>query len=294
MRRPLLAALALAAAACSATGGGSAVRGGTGGAALDAGLGDPDADIALDGAIDLDAAPGDGAAAQVAEVFGHSERTLYRLDPTTKAVKQVGSFNPPESVIDIALDKQSNLYATSFSGLWRVDKATAKLTLVKPGNYPNSLSFVPAGTVDANAEALVGYDGSTYERIDPASGAISTIGTLGGGFTSSGDIVSVIGGPTYLTAHGPGCDTGDCLLEVNPATGDLVKNWGSLPYASVFGLAFWAGSVYGFDDGGDIFEIQFLPGNPKPTTTPIPFAGALGLSYWGAGSTTSAPVSPVH
>ena len=55
--------------------------------------------------------------------------------------------------------------------------------------YPNSLSFVPKGTVDPNVEALVGYNGGTYVRIDTVTGAVTSIGNLGSGYSSSGDIV---------------------------------------------------------------------------------------------------------
>jgi hypothetical protein len=153
-------------------------------------------------------------------------------------------------------------------------------------SYPNSLSFVPAGTLDPNAEALVGYQGATYVQINTTSGAITNVGGLTGGYQSSGDIVSVIGGGTFLTVNGNNC--GDCLLQVNPTTGDMIQNYGSVNHASVFGLAFWAGTVYGFDDGGQVFSIDVTNGMVTTNDIPVPNPPA-GLEFWGAGSTTSAP-----
>ncbi len=225
----------------------------------------------------------------VAEVYGHSADTLYRLDPNTKAVTTIGAFNGCSSVIDIAIDATSRLFGTTSTSLYAIDKGTAKCTHVASGSYPNSLSFVPKGTVDANVEALVGYEGSDYVRIDPSTGAKITIGSLGQGLTSSGDIVSVKGGPTYLTVKGNGCS--DCLVEVDPKNGAMLKNWGSVKHANVFGLAFWAGSVYGFDDAGDLFEVTVASGTLATKAIAIP-GGTSGLSFWGAGSTTSAPVVP--
>ncbi|HQP39411.1 MAG TPA: hypothetical protein PLI95_29715 [Polyangiaceae bacterium] len=72
----------------------------------------------------------------------------------------------------------------------------------------------------------------------------------------------------------------------------MVKNWGDVGYGSVFGLAFWAGSVYGFSDDGDLFEITFDGGKLK--TAVIPTGGPSDLSFWGAGSTTAAPLTPVY
>jgi hypothetical protein len=225
----------------------------------------------------------------VAEVYGQSSSTLYKLDPNTKAVTVVGPFDGCDSVIDIALDANSNLYATTWSGLWTVDRKTAKCTQIASGSYPNSLSFVPIGVLDPNSEVLVGYQGSTYVRIDSKSGSITQIGSIGGSYASSGDIVSVKDGPTYLTVTGPGCN--DCLIQVDPKTGAMIKNHGAVHHAAVFGLAFWAGSVYGFDDQGELFEVEIQNGTLK--TTPITFPNSpFGLSFWGAGSTTIAPVGP--
>lgn len=229
---------------------------------------------------------------EVNEVFGHSDTTLFRLDPKTKAVTEVGAFAGCSSVIDIALDEASTLYAVSYNELYTIDKATAKCTSIAKGEYPNSLSFVPKGTVDANAEALVGYEDSDYVRIDPKTGAKTKIGTLGGGLRSSGDIVSVKGGKTYLSVKGGSCTTNDCLVEVDPANGKLVKNWGSIEHKDVFGLSFWGGKVYGFNKTGDLFEVVF--GTSQLATTVIPMPGKpSGLSFWGAGSSTSAPLVDV-
>jgi hypothetical protein len=231
----------------------------------------------------------------VSEVFGHSSKTLYRLDPLTKAVTVVGDFDGcVAGVTDIALDKDSVLYGTTFtggsppvSGLVRIDRTTARCTVIAKGAYPNSLSFVPAGTLDPTSEVLVGYQGSTYVRIDTRTGAITPVGSLGGGYQSSGDIVSVIGGKTFLTVNGNEC--GDCLVEVDPATGALVKNWGAVNYPSVWGLAFWGGTVYGFSNQGKLFSVDFDTSRLRVTAIPIPNA-PTSLSFFGAGSATSAPV----
>jgi hypothetical protein len=239
-----------------------------------------------------DTSLGDGStASQTAVVYGHSPDTLYEVDPNTKSVTVVAPFQGCTSVIDLALDKDSNMVVTTSSGFYSVDPSTAACTLIaQGGSYPNSLSFVPKGTVDQNVEALVGYAGSTYVRIDTTSGAISNIGDLNAaGLASSGDIVSVIGGGTYLTVNGNSCS--DCIVSVDPTTGAMIQNFGSVNHGSVFGLAFWAGVAYGFDDGGDLFTITF--GATSVTTADIAIPNApAGLEFWGAGSTTSAPPAP--
>ncbi|MBK6693729.1 MAG: hypothetical protein IPG50_16195 [Myxococcales bacterium] len=236
-----------------------------------------------------------GAPSGGGEVFGHSDTTLYRLNPESKAVSVVGDFDGcNEKILDIALDEKSNMYGAGDTSLYLIDRTTAKCTLLKAGQkYPNSLSFVPAGTVDPSRETLVGFVDSIYYKIDTSTGAKVSIGSLGTVFESSGDIVSVKGGGTYVTVKNNGNGCNDCLVEIDPKTGAIKQNFGSLGYTDVFGLTFWGGSAYGFTDGGQLFEVRFQ--GTKVTTAPIAIPAApAGLSFWGAGSTTSAPLTPIR
>jgi hypothetical protein len=236
--------------------------------------------------MDLDGGAGDAGPPVNAEVYAHSPDTLYRLDPITKKMTTVGLFAGCSTVIDIALDKNGAMFGTGFGELYKINKSTAACTLVSNGSYPNSLSFVPAGTVDPVNEALVGYNGTAYVRIDTTTGNLTTIGSLGNsGYASSGDLVSLIGGASYLTVNGNGC--GDCLVEINPTTGALVTKIGALNHSAVYGLAYWAGVAYGFDASGTLFQIDVQ--TAATTDIPIPNAPA-NLVFYGAGSTTAAPL----
>jgi hypothetical protein len=281
--------LAVLVAACGGTGrsgfdvpDGSSPRDGGGGGTDDA------PEFVTDGApVDVivpDVAPPE----PVTVVYGHSPSVLYKLDPKTKAVTTVGTFDCSNAVIDLAIDENNKAYITSFGAFYSLDLNTAKCTQIATGNYPNSLSFVPKGTLDPNAEALVGYFGSTYVRIDTSTGQVSNVGALSGGYWSSGDIVSVKNGGTFLTVKGPGC--GDCLVQIDPKTGNLVQSYGPLGYVDVYGIAFWGGKVYGFDNGGDLFEVS-ANGN-QIFTTPVPIPNKPpNLQFWGAGSSTSVPAT---
>lgn len=242
---------------------------------------------------------------EIHEVYGHSATTLYRLDPQTNEVTTVGDFKNCTKIIDIALDENADIWGVTYTQLFKIDKNTATCTEMPSstaaGDYPNSLSFVPKGTIDANAEALVGYEDADYVRIDPTTGEKTKIGSLGtSGLISSGDIVSVKGGSTYLTVKpGPNCKTTecnkcktyDCLVEVDPVTGKLKKNWGSVEHDNVFGLSFWGGKVYGFDQKGELFEVTF--GTTQLATAPITMSSMPdGLTFWGAGSATTVPLTP--
>lgn len=274
MNRPLAVVLPLVALACAKSDG-------------DADLtGRPDASgpaFASDGGAPT-APPASG------EVYGHSSTTLYRIDTTTRAVSEIGFFAGCGHVADIALDQDSNLYASNGEGLFVVENNTGRCTKVASGAFPNSLSFVPAGTL-GGSETLVGFEGGSYVKIDTTTGAVEKVGELGGGFESSGDVVSVKDGKTFVTVKGPGC--ADCLVEIDPKTGALTKNWGPLGAADAFGLAFWGGEVYAFTDAGEILLVTFAGDALETSSIPVPDAPD-GLSFRGAGSTTSAPVGPVR
>jgi hypothetical protein len=228
---------------------------------------------------------------QGGEVFGQSDDMLFRVDTLTHDVQKVGYFQGCTHVADIALDADSNMYASTGAGLYLIETNTGRCSLVKTGAFPNSLSFVPAGTLDFGSETLVGYQGGDYVKIDTKTGTVTKIGSLGGGFDSSGDIVSAKGGKTFVSVKGPNC--ADCLIEVDPKTGAAAKNWGPIGKPDVFGLAFWAGDVYAFTNTGDLLLVTF--NGDAITSTPIPIPNAPpGLAFRGAGSSTSAPIGPVH
>ena len=266
--------------------GGNLTGGDSGGSSSGGGGGDSSGIITGDGGT---TGHDSGSGTPVALVYAHSADTLYRMDPTSKQIAVVGPFSGGcSTVIDLAIDSTSNAYVTTPSDLWRLDLHTAACTFIASGSYPNSLSFVPKGTLDPNAEALVGYNGSTYIRISTTTGAITTVGALSGGYSSSGDIVSVIGGGTFLTVKNGPSNCSDCLLQINPVNGDLIQDYGSVNHTDVFGLAFWAGTAYGFDDAGEVFSIGWQ--NNALTTANIPVPNPPpNLSFYGAGSTTSAP-----
>ena len=223
------------------------------------------------------------------EVFAHSENTLYRVDTVTRSVTAIGAFAGCTYVADIALDQDSNIYASTGSELFLVETNSAHCTRIAGGTFPNSLSFVPAGTVESDREALVGFQGGDYVKIDVSTGAVTKIGAIGDGLVSSGDVVSAKGGKTYVTVKGKGC--ADCLVEIDPATGKSNKNWGSIGKPDVFGLAFWAGDLYAFTNTGELLLLTLDTGSLVATPVPITNGPA---KFWGAGSTTSAPVGPVR
>jgi len=260
---------------------------------------DPSAPPAADAGTFSKDASGKPDTTGAGEVFGHSETTLYRVDTVSREVTEVGVFRGCTYVADIALDESSNIYASTGAELFYIETNTAQCTKIAAGAFPNSLSFVPAGTVDATAEALVGFQGGDYVKIDRKSGEVTKLGSIGEGLQSSGDVVSAKGGKTFVTVKGkqPGTtlECADCLAEIDPTSGKLVKNWGSLGVKDVFGLAFWGGELYAFTNGGELLLVTLDTAAGTLSTKPLAITNApAGLKFWGAGSTTSAPTGPVR
>jgi len=239
------------------------------------------------------------------KVYAHSADTLYLLEPISKQVTVVGMFDCTGSMVDIAIDKTGKM--TGSAGISFDNALGGALVTVDPTNAhcqelnrgPNlltSLTYVPEGTLVANAEALVGYADDHYVRVDPATGALTDIGLLNnaasGGtmWVSSGDVVSIKDGGTYLTVkpqNGTTDGQGDRIVEVDPKTGALVRIIGPTGMDDVLGLGYWGGVAYGFTLAGRLIQIDLMTG--AGTVIPIPNAPA-DLMFLGAGTTTVAPI----
>jgi hypothetical protein len=251
-------------------------------------------------------------------IYGHTADTLYLYEPESADLKTIGKFScllQDEAVVDLAVDRTGTVYATTGIGAARflsVDPITAKCTEIRRAtgtdeNYPNALSFVPAGTLDSTKEALVGYaqigfgDSTSYVRIDTVTGVQTTIGQLnppaaGAQYESSGDLISLIqdNKRTFLTVKllsDAGVAGTDLLAEVDPKTGTLKKIIGDTKQTNIFGLGYWAGKGYGFSDNGKIAQIDMTTGAASVVKTLTSPDGG-GIPWYGAGVTTEAPVTP--
>jgi hypothetical protein len=246
---------------------------------------------------------------RVGEVYAHSELTLYRFDPVAGDFVTVGEFGCLKGgdgvalMLDIAIDRAGNMVGTAAMSehavingrLVSIDKITGACTVLKTGSYPNSLAFVPVGTVLPDREALVGYVNDSYVQINPDTGLVSTIGNLNAvaaanPWMSSGDIVSIVGGGTYVTIVPKGSVTadpdGDRIAEVNPATGTIIRVIGATGATGLFGLGYWGGIAYGFSSSSLLVKIDLQSGGG----TPVPISGAPAAGFYGAGTTTVAPI----
>lgn len=247
-------------------------------------------------------------------VYAHTSKTLYLLDPLAETLTKVGDLDclkPGDRLLDIALDRVGVMYGTSDRGFLKIDPIDARCSYVKEdpaAQYPNSLAFVPIGTVDDTKEALVGYqfdpyavnEATIYSRIDLATGEMTPIGSLNPPgaavrYRSSGDLISTIrnGNKAYLTVKAISSDAGtgnDYLAEIDPKTGEIKNIVGDTGQKNFYGLGQWAGTAYGFNDTGNIVEIDMTTGKGTTLMTASEDAGAV--AWFGAGVSTNAPTKP--
>jgi hypothetical protein len=259
-------------------------------------------------------------------IYAHTKNTLYRYDPLANTLVKVGVFDcVPQSgsgsgstpgddaVIDLALDRTGNMYATTYWRFIKVDATSGACQVIREDTqanmYPNSLSFVPLGTVDPTQEALVGYafdnldDATIYTRINLTNGEMTDRENLnptpalnGVEFGISGDFISLVrsGGKTYAAVKQVTGDAGagnDLLAEIDPTTGTLVKIIGDTGQKGFYGVGFWAGKAYGFTMSGKIYEIDITTG---ATTVVMEAKDDNGdpIEWYGAGVTTDSPTAP--
>lgn len=259
-------------------------------------------------------------------IYAHTNNTLYRYDPLANTLVNVGVFDcvpqdgvgglgsteTNDAVIDIALDRTGQMYATTYWRFIKVDATSGGCQVIRKETqadmYPNSLSFAPLGTVDPTQEALVGYafdnrgDATIYTRINVTTGLMEDRENLNPGppggaeYGLSGDVISLsrTGGKTYAVVKQVTGDVGagtDLLAEIDPSTGTLKQLIGDTGQKGFFGLGFWAGKAYGFTSSGEIYAIDVTNGSSKLVLVAKDDNGNP-IEWFGAGVTTDSPTAP--
>jgi hypothetical protein len=225
-------------------------------------------------------------------VYAHTSNELFYLGIKQLEVYRVGSFRFPNAAIDkrmtdIAVDRYGVMWGIGFSDVFVVNPNNAECWRMAalPQEF-NGLTLIPRGVLGTASDVLVGVSiAGGWWRLDLSQGAAgpqvttSSLGQYGSSWISSGDAFSIEGVGTFASVK-RGTFSSDELVELDPKTGLVTRVVGPLgSYGRVWGLAGWANRVYGFDEGGDIFEIELSTGQliAKKSTN---------HAWWGAGVKT--------
>lgn len=201
--------------------------------------------------------PPDGTPVEQDLIYVNSPDTLYTFDPDAFVLSPVGPFvledGSAASVTDIAVDRFGLLYAVSVGTLYVCDPRTVVCT---PQGFSsaNSASFAEFGALADDHDVLVLVEGSTIVHVHIRDGGIDTVtaGTIDG-FSSSGDVIALLGREMLLSSPSPG--GGDVLVPFDAETGAVVGGVIRLPALS-YGLARFHNDVWVFTDLGEIFFID--------------------------------------
>lgn len=225
-------------------------------------------------------------------VYAHTANELFYLGIKQLEVHKVGNFRFPSGTLDarmtdIAVDRYGVMWGIGFQDVFIVNPNTAECWRVAtlPQEF-NGLTLIPRGVLGTTEDVLVGVSTTggwwRLTLVQGPSGAqvtTSLLGQYGSSWTSSGDAFSIEGVGTFASVDRNHTGT-DQLVEIQPSTGLVTRVVGPLgSYDSVWGLAGWANRVYGFDEGGDIFEIELSTGN-------LVAKRSTNHAWWGAGVKT--------
>jgi predicted small lipoprotein YifL len=224
--------------------------------------------------------------ATAAAIYAHTSSELYKLDPDTLALAKIGNFGWPsgsgsDSMTDLAVSRAGVMIGISFTKVYAVNPQTAACTALAPlPESFNALSFAP---IAAGGELLLAGAGSgKLYTLNPLTGGAKLVGAYGGGYQSSGDIVSVKGFGTVATVTAPGGGP-DWLVKIDPSTG-VASPIGAVGHTSIWGLGYWKNKLYGFTATGKVLAIDVASG----AATVLHSTSA---AWWGAGVTTNAPTN---
>ncbi|MBX2797941.1 MAG: thrombospondin type 3 repeat-containing protein [Myxococcales bacterium] len=215
-------------------------------------------------------------------VYAHSATVLYRLDVVKEELEQIGTFgNSGDLVTDLAIDRFGVLYAMSFGDLYICHPQTAACEwLASLPSSSNGLTFVPRGILESDRDSLVAIAISgSWTLMTLQDGRVTTRPVGGyGGPASSGDAYSIEGVGTYASVDGNGLR--DRIVEVDPASGEILRTVATVPYNSLYGMAGWEEVIFGFDESGAVITVD-------PETGAYAELDTFDVAWWGAGVRTT-------
>ena len=238
-------------------------------------VGDDQIDALVDAAVGGDdARPPDAPSTQPIDAppqpaerkwYAASDTMLYQIDVDARTATPVGVIqtSSPVQTFDVdglAFDGTNLLGLSSGSTeLLVIDPATAAVTArrtISPAGSYGGLTVAPAGEAGPSAVVFAG-SGSKLVKIDPATGAATTIGTFGywgGTLQFFSDLAWVSGDGLYATLQGGYCNT-RCFARVNATTGSAVAFRSDLT-GSLYGLSGYRGSLWTLHHDGPVLRVD--------------------------------------
>jgi len=241
----------------------------------------------------------DSSSLDDSQVYAHSGTTLFRVDAATFQPVMIGVMTGlgTQSLTDLAVDKNNHMVGITLDKLYNIDPTTAQVTLVKnltgAAKGQTSLSFVPSDLNDPNSTDILvaANDQGDVFQIDTVTGDATMIGSYGtaslGKVISSGDLIGVRGLGIFATVD-VGTEPNDYLATIDPVTWQATPLPNPTGFNNIFGLGFWAGTIYGFVDDKTDHTGKIITIDPHSGVGTVVDPGPV--EWFGAGVTTNAPI----
>ncbi len=175
-------------------------------------------------------------------------KALRTADGSSLQITDLAHWDRPAGQLGSMILSNPELYAVSFSALYRLNRTTGIATEIGLlGNTGvNALAFDRTGTLYAatlTGELLV---------IDLNSGTVLKTVVLTPAVASSGDVAFLPDGRLVATVLSNG---GDDLVEISTATG-AVRTIGPVGFYGVFGLSVFGGNLWGLTVQGELLRLD--------------------------------------
>jgi len=246
-------------------------------------------------------------------MYAHSREELFAISPGSLKLKVLGklSFDKgipdnEKSVNDIAMTSDGRLFAITKTFIYEVNFKTVKATKVTQVQGATKLPPMVALTFEKSGKLLgSNIDGSLYRiyyksGTGKPQGTVEKLGEYGSGMGSSGDLVAIKDGSIFGVTHKGSGATKDNnkMIKVRLPGGSVNKNSLALAgcplgHGKVWGLAYWAGTIYGFTrgDNKDAKMISIKPnGGDVTKTCTVKEIKTYPYQFWGAAVTPLAPL----
>jgi hypothetical protein len=240
------------------------------------------------GGVDGNGGGSGGSGSDTYPIYAHSDKVLYSIDLSNKALVTIGPFNTPmaDVITDLAVAPDGTIYIISETALYTASASDGHAT--KLGSLSACGTHAVALTTTSDGRLWMGdYMGAICQiDISVMPAVVKPPVMMSGGMALSGDFVGVADGSVFGTAYKLSDMTtqnNNELVKIDVTTGQVTMI-GSSGFPKLFGTSFQNDMVFGFthDGTGRVVTIDKASGvgtlyatfMDPATQKPISWAGA--------------------
>lgn len=183
--------------------------------------------------------------------FAHTADELYEINPFSRSLVYVTDV---PDLWDFDTSTDGTLWGISRDTLWRFDSTTRQwvddASLADFGSEPNGFA------INSRSQAFATGENELFE-INLEDGTWERVGSMGGGYISSGDCVVDKADTLFMTSDH--LEDTDVLVRIDSATG-VASAVGEVGTSRIYGLTAAWGFMFGVTSAGELVEINSATG----------------------------------